>query len=235
MWRNNTSPGQGHCHVQGEIVLKGTCSCSFSALVDTAKIFHWKIEWISKMLPLLPVWVLHMGIQVELAPSLCHQELFLRVTKIMPGNEIGAQDILIWGWFIAYFYFYYFIYVWWSSTSSTNWIYPPAQNPRNLCGHWMWARVVWYIFTDHCNLFPTWPVAQIPLILGDSCLLTAIGSLETPNIPQIFWINQTKTDNGRFDALYWAMRLMRCKKEELSPGKQMVSVKGHKCKFKYSF
>lgn len=61
------------------------------------------------MLPILPIRILHMGIQVELAPSLCHQELPLRVTKRLPGNEIGAQDILIWGWFIAYFY--YFLYV----------------------------------------------------------------------------------------------------------------------------
>lgn len=34
MWGKKTSPGGVHCHVQGEIVLKETCRCSFSALVE---------------------------------------------------------------------------------------------------------------------------------------------------------------------------------------------------------
>lgn len=39
MWKKKTSPEQVHWHVQEEIFLKGTCTCSFSALVEALKRF----------------------------------------------------------------------------------------------------------------------------------------------------------------------------------------------------
>lgn len=172
MWGKKTSPGGVHCHVQGEIVLKETCTCSFSALMEALLRFSiGKLDGLQRCflfsLSEFSMWEFGLSCHRPFATRSCFWE-----------SPRDCQEMRL----VPRIFSFGVVYCVFSLFSLCLMVVNLLQK-FDLFQEPLWVSIIWYIFTDHCHLFPTCPVAQILLILGDGCLLPAIRSLETPNIP----------------------------------------------------